>query len=78
MIKIEDLDEWGAGAFTIKAYCDFSGRGRTAAYDDMDDGRLVWRQHGTRRLISKKSAVRLLAEGSESRAPHGRADERAA
>jgi hypothetical protein len=65
-----DLDDWLDGGLTLIETTTFTGLKRTKIYQEMEAGRLVYRLHGTRRIISKRSAVRLLSSGSPSRTEH--------
>lgn len=64
---LNDLDDWMDGGLTLNESSDFSRLGRTKLYQEMDAGRLKYRKHGTRRIVSKRSLVRLMSQGSPSR-----------
>ena len=69
---------WADGGLTLGGSTAFPGLGRTMLYQEMAAGRLEYRKHGTRRIISKRSLVLLMAAGSPGRAAHIPASDRAA
>ena len=48
------------GAFSIEEFCVWAGIGRSAAYEEINDGRLVARKRGSRTLIPRAAARRWL------------------
>jgi len=49
------------GAFTLEEFCSRYGIGRTAAYKEINRGRLEARKHGKRTMISRDAARRWFA-----------------
>ena len=69
------------GTFGVEAAKAFSGLGRTVLYELMSQGRLKYVKVGTRRLISKRSLIEVLASGlpaEESKPEAGRKRKRSA
>lgn len=66
----DEIDDWTEGGMTITQACEFTTIGRTKLYDEMNAGRLAYRKHGTRRIVSRSSLVRLMSIGSPSRVDH--------
>ena len=54
------LPEGDDGALTIAEFCARYGLGRTAAYEEINDGRLEARKRGNRTLIPRTAARRWL------------------
>ena len=54
------LPEGDDGALTIAEFCARYGLGRTAAYEEINDGRLEARKRGSRTLIPRTAARRWL------------------
>ena len=48
------------GAFSIEEFCVWAGIGRSAAYEEINDGRLDARKRGSRTLIPRAAARRWL------------------
>jgi excisionase family DNA binding protein len=44
------------GAFSIEEFCEWSGIGRTAVYEEINSGRLRAKKRGTRTLIPRRCA----------------------
>ena len=66
----DEMKLWAFGGMSVPAVVEFLGFGRTKTYQEMDAGRLVYRMHGTRRIVSRLSTIRLLGSGSPSRGEH--------
>jgi excisionase family DNA binding protein len=49
------------GAFTLEEFCKRYGVGRTAAYEEINSGRLEARKRGTKTLIARSAARQWLA-----------------
>ena len=49
------------GAFSIDAFCEWAGIGRTATYEEINNGKLCAKKRGGRTLIPKQSARDWLA-----------------
>jgi hypothetical protein len=49
------------GVFSVNDFCHWAGIGRTAAYDEMNKGRLVARKFGRRTVIPVAEAERWLS-----------------
>ena len=48
------------GAFSIEEFCVWAGIGRSAVYEEINDGRLDARKRGSRTLIPREAARRWL------------------
>lgn len=59
-----------AGAVTLQGATEEFGIGRSALYDEMNAGRLVFAQRGRRRLIPRKALRRILTEDLVEPANH--------
>jgi hypothetical protein len=62
-----ELDEWMDGGLSVNEASEFAGVGRTTLYDWMNTGLVVYRKHGARRIVSRRSLARRLSEGSPGR-----------
>lgn len=66
----DDTEVWEDGGLPIDhgeqdTACSLSGLSRTTIYKAMDAGLLVWSKVGSRRVVARRSLVRLLANGAQ-------------
>jgi len=65
--NVNELEDWLDGGLGVNEACEFAGVGRTMLYAWMNAGLVAYRKHGTRRIISRRSVARRLAQGSPGR-----------
>ena len=56
--------DWDHGAMSVASFCSTFDVGRSAAFEWMKEGRLVWGRMGRQRRISRRSAASLFANES--------------
>jgi hypothetical protein len=70
-VTIDNMPEGDGGALSIAEFCARYGVGRTAAYKEINDGRLEARKRGARTLIPRASARRWFQNLPARKTPAG-------